>query len=40
MKILFWQFGVFGEPGIERAFQSTNIELVIHKQPLKRMCRI
>ena len=34
MKILFWQFGVFGEFEVERAFQLMNIELVVHKQPL------
>lgn len=37
MKILFWQFGVFGESAIERAFQLMNIELVVHKQPLENL---
>lgn len=37
MKILFWQFGVFGESAIERAFQAMNIELDVHKQPIKNL---
>lgn len=37
MKILFWQFGVFGESAIERAFQTMNIELIVHKQRIKNL---
>ena len=34
MKILFWQLNIINEPGIERAFRTMNIDLVIHKNIL------
>ena len=34
MKVLFWQLNIISEVGIERAFRTMNIDLVIHKQKL------
>lgn len=37
MKILFWQFNIMSEVGIEHAFRAMDIELVIHNEKFENL---
>lgn len=37
MKILFWQFNIMSEVGIEHAFRAMNIDLVIHNEKFENL---